>query len=247
MPGLRTTGAGVINFDHIFRNDNVSPRRASGINGQQANIPLRSVTNGNRNGTMSPMPPTPSTWAGVTSVVTTLPTPPPLVFPVTIKPTAEKKENKAGEATITTPQPKMKWNPGPRGLDESITINAAVLNKVRQRVGNAKLCNNHYLRGPCSKQDECPFEHKYKASEEDIKAIAFLTRLNPCVNGQNCEAEYCPYGHVCPSWGIDLTKAGGNRGEEGVCGAFGCRFDESGHPPGTKIKHPKKWVDYGSF
>jgi len=160
----------------------------------------------------SPAPP--STYAGVTSV----PTPPTLTLPLAVK---------NGNSPV---RPKVTWNPGPRGLDEPITVNAAVLDKIKRRTSTNKLCNNHYLRGPCAKGDDCCFEHNYKATDEDLKAIAYLTRLNPCVNGQDCDLEYCIYGHHCPS-----TAAG-------VCAQFGCRFSKEEHPPGTTIKHPKKAV-----
>jgi hypothetical protein len=162
----------------------------------------------------SPAPP--STWAGVTS--TSLSTPPPSV-PL---PLAVKNGNVSVRLKVT-------WNPGPRGLDEPITVNAATLDKIKRRTSTNKLCNNHYLRGPCAKGDECCFEHNYKATEEDLKAIAYLTRLNPCLNGQDCELEYCIYGHHCPST------------VNGVCAQFGCRFSKEEHPPNTAIKHPKKW------
>jgi hypothetical protein len=32
-----------------------------------------------------------------------------------------------------------------------------------------------------------------------LKAITYLARLNPCLNGQDCELEFCIYGHYCPS------------------------------------------------
>jgi len=67
-----------------------------------------------------------------------------------------------------------------------------------------------------------------------LKAIAYLTRLNPCLNGQECELEFCIYGHHCPSVTV------GKDGKEPVCSAFGCRFDRDAHPPGTVIKHPRK-------
>lgn len=244
---LSNTGADIMHFDHIFRNEKLIERKPSTTSmpkeGQA--LPMRPATNGKKtNGAVSPMPSAPTTWAGAAS--TPLTTPPPMVFPVAVKNAAAAATNAAGAATIISPHPKMKWSPGDRGLDEQLIISASVLKKIKERTGNNKLCNNHYLRGPCAKMDECPFEHKYKASEEDIKAISFLTRLNPCVNGQECEIE-CIYGHHCPSWGLDLSKAGGQRGEEGVCGAFGCRFGKEGHPPDTVIKHPKKWVDYGSY
>lgn len=163
----------------------------------------------------SPVPP--STWAGVTSFASPPSAPLPLV-PV-----------KNGTIQPTPARPKATWNPGPRGLDEPITVSAAILDKIKRRTSSNKLCNNHYLRGPCAKGDECCFEHNYKATEEDLKAIAYLTRLNPCVNGQECELEYCIYGHHCPST------------VNGVCQQFGCRFTKEEHPPNTIIKHPKRW------
>jgi hypothetical protein len=67
-----------------------------------------------------------------------------------------------------------------------------------------------------------------------LKAIAYLARLNPCLNGQDCELEFCIYGHHCPSV---IT---GSNGKEPVCNVFGCRFWKEDHPPGTVIKHPRK-------
>jgi len=160
----------------------------------------------------SPAPP--STWAGVTSIAA----PPPTSSPITVK-----------NGTTPTRKPAVPaWSPGPHGLDPPIVVNATILDKIKRRTTNNKLCNNHYLRGPCAKGSDCCFEHDYKATEEDLKAIAYLTRLNPCLNGQECELEYCIYGHHCPS-----TK-------DGVCTAFGCRFQKEDHPPGTVIKHPRK-------
>lgn len=246
---LQNTGADIVHFDHIFRNEKLIETKPS-TTSMQKELLIKSSTNGKKtNGTsavLSPMPPNiPATWAGaVGTPPPPLQTPPPLVFPVAVK--KETASTAASAAIIISPHPKLKWNPGPRGLDESLTISASVLKKIKERTGNNKLCNNHYLRGPCAKMDECPFEHKYKATEEDIKAISFLTRLNPCTNGQDCDIE-CIYGHHCPSWGLDLSKAGGQRGEEGVCGQFGCRFTKDGHRPDTVIRHPKKWVDYGNY
>jgi hypothetical protein len=162
--------------------------------------------------TSSPAPP--STWAGVTSLSACLPSVP--------LPLSAKDNN-------VPVRPKVTWNPGPRGLDEPIVVNAVILEKIKRRTSTNKLCNNHYLRGPCAKGDECCFEHNYKVTEEELKAIAYLTRLNPCLNGQDCEQEYCIYGHHCPST------------VNGVCAQFGCRFSKEEHPPNTIIKHPKRW------
>ena len=72
-----------------------------------------------------------------------------------------------------------------------------------------------------------------------MKAIAYLTRLNPCLNGQECEVSGCIYGHHCPS--VSFVKAaGGTGGGEWVCNGFGCRFGKEDHPPNCTIKHPRK-------
>ncbi|TAQ84104.1 hypothetical protein B7494_g7569 [Chlorociboria aeruginascens] len=176
-----------------------------------------STTNPNTNTT---------TWAGVTSIIPPLPA----ASPVSIKNgiIAPKKPT-----PIITPAD-LSWSPEPRGLDSPIAVNPGVLDKIKRRTTNNKLCNNHYLRGPCAKGDECCFEHNYDATEEDLKAIAYLTRLNPCTNGQDCDLEFCIYGHHCPS-----TTPGFN-GQPPTCTAFGCRFQKEDHPPGTVIKHPRK-------
>lgn len=82
--------------------------------------------------------------------------------------------------------------------------------------------------------DECCFEHDHKCTQDELNAIAFLARLNPCVSGQDCDTANCIYGHHCPSV---INQAG----KEPVCSQFGCKFGEDDHPPGTVIKHPKKW------
>ncbi|EJP65539.1 CCCH zinc finger DNA binding protein [Beauveria bassiana ARSEF 2860] len=115
------------------------------------------------------------------------------------------------------------WNPGARGLDEPIIVNVAVMDAVKKRKDTDKLCNNHFLRGPCAKGDGCNFVHVYKPNAEEINAIAVLARQNPCTHGQDCENWECIYGHHCPSI------------RDGVCTHPYCKFDEDQHPPGTKF------------
>ena len=87
------------------------------------------------------------------------------------------------------------WNPGRRGLDTPLQVNTLVLDAIKKRKDTDKLCNNHYLRGICAKGNSCCFEHKYKPTADEKIAIAFLARLNPCSNGQDCEVDDCVYGH----------------------------------------------------
>ncbi|KAL1860595.1 hypothetical protein Daus18300_009085 [Diaporthe australafricana] len=123
------------------------------------------------------------------------------------------------------------WNPGLRGLDPPLEVNQAALDNIKKRKDNNKLCNNHYLRGPCAKGDSCCFEHKYRPNEAEKTAIAFLARLNPCTNGQDCEVEDCIYGHHCPS-----TR-------DGLCTHPYCKFKVFEHPPGTKFRQTYQWLD----
>lgn len=87
------------------------------------------------------------------------------------------------------------WNPGSRGLDPPLEVNQAALDHIKKWKDNNKLCHNHYLRGPCARGDLCPFEHRYRPNETERAAIAFLARLTPCSNGQDCESDDCIYGH----------------------------------------------------
>lgn len=119
------------------------------------------------------------------------PPPPPLTLPFPLKPIA--RPIRAHYQQIPPQQPD--WNPGPRGLDEPITVSVAAMESIKKRKDADKLCNNHFLRGPCIKGDSCFFVHDYKPSSEEINAIAVLARQNPCANGQDCEAEDCIYGH----------------------------------------------------
>jgi hypothetical protein len=110
------------------------------------------------------------------------------------------QNSKAPKRTASQPIQKPKkeqpsWNPGARGLDPPIPIVPVILDAIKRRKDGDKLCNNHYLRGPCAKRDSCAFEHNYPASKEEKNAIALLTRLNPCTSGQDCEVEDCIYGH----------------------------------------------------
>ncbi|TQN73939.1 hypothetical protein CSHISOI_01494 [Colletotrichum shisoi] len=161
----------------------------------------------------------PSSWAGVTAKAS----PPPVIT----TPLANKTNNIPARQTPLTKPQTLAWNPGQRGLDPPIPINQVALDNIKKRTGRDKLCNNHYLRGPCAKGDECCFEHKYKPNPDEINAIALLTRLNPCTSGQDCDVDNCIYGHHCPS----VT---GN-----TCTHPYCKFGVSDHPPGTKFKNAK--------
>ncbi|KAI5466952.1 hypothetical protein BGZ63DRAFT_346469 [Mariannaea sp. PMI_226] len=160
-----------------------------------------------------------SSYANITAV----PSPPPqMIMPLAPRPLAKK----APTAPVAPPQPT--WVPEPRGLDEAVpVVTQAAMETIKRRKEHNKLCNNHYLRGPCTKIDTCLFVHNYKPSREETRALAMLARLNPCTRGQDCEVEDCIYGHHCPSF------------KDGVCGHPYCRFPVQAHPPGCKFKNSK--------
>lgn len=205
---LSAVGLRTLKFEHIFRSQKLIDRTTE----------------------FSPAS-VPSTWAGVTSI------PPPTPPTTVASPALGKTTSTAAKKPDVTSNvfARLGWVPGPRGLDPPIHVKKDVLEAVKRRTNTNKLCNNHYLRGPCSKGDECCFEHDHKATEEEIKAIAYLTRQNPCVNGQDCDNEECIYGHHCPS--VVIPSVGP---KEPTCMAFACKFYKEDHPPGTVIKHPKK-------
>ena len=121
-------------------------------------------------------------------------TPPPSVsLPIKIKPLNSRKKIVPAHKVAGPPQ--KTWNPGKRGLDPPLQVNQSVLEQVKRRRDSDKLCNNHYLRGSCSKGDDCCFQHYYEPSKDEVVAIAYLARLNPCTNGQECDVTDCIYGH----------------------------------------------------
>ncbi|KAG5997526.1 hypothetical protein E4U52_003958 [Claviceps spartinae] len=134
----------------------------------------------------------------------TLRSPPPLPpspktsLPVPPKPIARPVQVRYQQVPPQRPD----WNPGPRGLDEPIAVSVSVMESVKRRRDSEKLCNNHFLRGPCTKGARCYFVHNYIPSKEEVDAIAVLARQNPCVNGQGCKAKACIYGHHHPRRGL---------------------------------------------
>ncbi|KAI1388495.1 uncharacterized protein F4822DRAFT_429114 [Hypoxylon trugodes] len=162
--------------------------------------------------------------------------PPKITLPIPLK---EKGPPKKDVPKATSPQKELqglpapeekatpKWTLAPRGLDPPIHPEPAALERVRIRHTETKLCNNHYLRGPCE-TPRCPFEHGYKPTKSEKEVILYFCRLKPCVRGQLCEEEDCPYGHNCPA----VVK--------GTCISRVCRFRQGDHPPGTKFSGPMR-------
>ncbi|KAJ9137005.1 CCCH zinc finger dna binding protein [Coniochaeta hoffmannii] len=147
--------------------------------------------------------------------------PPKMSLPIPLQPKPAAAQRQVAQVSKSQAPP---WNPGPRGLDSPLNVSQAALDNVKKRKDSDKLCNNHYLRGPCSKGDDCCFEHKYKPTNEEVVAIAYLTRLNPCTAGQDCDVDNCIYGHHCPTV------------RDGRCTHPNCKFLPEQHPPGTILR-----------
>lgn len=201
---ITSTGVHVWKLDDVFRTDKLVDRSPTSVHALASPLPQ----------------------AISYATVTQRASPPPQIT----LPLAPKSTNTPVRVAAKPVQPL--WNPGQRGIDPPIPINQGVLDQIKKRKDNDKLCNNHYLRGPCSKGDACCFEHDYKPSQDELRAISFLARLNPCTNGQDCDVENCIYGHHCPSV------------VNGVCTHPFCKFHPHEHPPGTKLKTTKKTYDY---
>ncbi|KAK0706716.1 hypothetical protein B0T26DRAFT_657086 [Lasiosphaeria miniovina] len=230
---LIATGANILNLnDDLFRSDklvdkvptSLSLPSAGGGGGVGANG-LGNAANGvvgpgtiltpAASATSTPSTAPATTWARAISNASP---PPQITLPLQPRPVNTPARAAAQQAK---PAP---WNPGPRGVDSPITVVQSALDNIKKRKDNNKLCNNHYLRGPCVKGDACCFEHRYKPTKDEIVAIAFLARLNPCTSGQECEVKDCIYGHHCPSV------------RDGMCTHPYCKFGTADHPPGTKFR-----------
>ncbi|KAI0914620.1 hypothetical protein F4824DRAFT_486740 [Ustulina deusta] len=205
-------GTEIIRFQDIFRSDKLTDRRtvsSHSIHSVQSGSSISTSTSGLPN----------ISYATVTQKASP---PPQITLPI---PLAPKTTNSS--LRVVKQPPKPAWNPGPRGLDAPIPLNQIALETIKKRKDNNKLCNNHFLRGPCAKGDDCCFVHDYSPNKDEKNAIAFLARLNPCTNGQDCDVDNCIYGHHCPSV------------VNGICTHPFCKFRPEEHPPGTKLRYNK--------
>lgn len=210
-PELKATGVPVVRLSKdLFRGDRLVERTsayASSAAIARAASPAGSVSSSGAN----------SSNISYANAITNGTPPPVMSLPLapSNKNSPRSKSNASTPSAATTPgaggpaqyqtippqQPD--WNPGSRGLDEPITVNVAVMEAVKKRKDTDKLCNNHFLRGPCAKGEACNFVHDYKPNGEEIHAIAVLARQNPCTHGQDCENWECIYGHHvsrCKRW-----------------------------------------------
>lgn len=196
----------VIEFDDIFRPTKLISDKTSALAmGNDRTLPIKTHTTATTSmpttqaavltpatSTASLSPPN-NSWAKITKSATP---PPQLTMPL------PPKQNKS-KAAASKAQAQPAWSPGPRGIDPTVTVGASAMENIKRRAGNEKLCNNHYLRGPCGRMDICPFVHNYKATQDDLLALAMLSRQNPCTAGQDCDVDDCIYGHhVSPLTGL---------------------------------------------
>ncbi|KAI1178181.1 C-x8-C-x5-C-x3-H type zinc finger protein-like protein [Nemania sp. FL0916] len=209
---IASIGTGIIRFQDVFRSDSLTDKRTVSSHSVQSVRSTSSIS---------------TSTSGLPSIsyakITQNASPPPqITLPIPLAP----KPTNSSLRVIKQPL-KPSWCPGPRGLDAPIPLNQTALETIKRRKDNNKLCNNHFLRGPCAKGDECCFVHDYTPTKDEKNAIAFLARLNPCTNGQDCEVDNCIYGHHCPSV------------VNGICTHPFCKFRPEEHPPGTKLRSAK--------
>ncbi|KAI1262267.1 C-x8-C-x5-C-x3-H type zinc finger protein-like protein [Xylariaceae sp. FL1019] len=209
---IASTGVNLLNFKEVFRSQKLIPQRM---------MSMDSVQSGSSRSPVVSAPGTPI-FSYATAIQKPASPPPVINLPIKLKPLAPKTPNIPKKQT-----PPPAWNPGPRGLDVPIPLTQSALDTIKKRKDNNKLCNNHFLRGPCAKGEDCCFVHDYRPNKEEKNAIAFLARQNPCTNGQDCDVVNCIYGHHCPSV------------VNGICTHPFCKFRPEEHPPGTKLRVAK--------
>jgi hypothetical protein len=232
---VATLGLDTIRFKDIFRSDKLTDRRTV------SNHSVQSRQSGSSASTSTSERPGVVSYAMVTRKASP---PPQITLPIPLAPKT------ANSAIRLVKQPaKPAWNPGPRGLDAPIPLNQVALETIKKRKDNNKLCNNHFLRGPCAKGDTCCFVHDYTPNKDEKNAIAFLARLNPCTNGQACDVENCIYGHhvsaaPCLITCVFFVRSGRLADltlqcpsvVNGICTHPFCKFGAEDHPPGTKLR-----------
>lgn len=234
---VTSIGTEIIRFHDVFRSDKLTDRRTVSSHS------VHSVQSGSSISTSTSALPNIS-YATVTRKASP---PPQITLPIPLVP----KTTNTPVRVVKQP-PKPSWNPGPRGLDTPIPLSQIALETIKKRKDNNKLCNNHFLRGPCAKGDECCFVHDYTPNKDEKNAIAFLARLNPCTNGQDCEVDNCIYGHHVRTALISpyftrlhcLNTTFANIFQcpsvvNGICTHPFCKFRPEEHPPGTKIRSVK--------
>lgn len=217
---LKTLGLPIISYTDIFRTEKPVDRVQPVESASQAPPSGVNIT-ASKTSTAASSPAT--TWAGITTAASTL-----SISPAgTEVPPVISIKNARG--AVRPPE----WVPEPRGLDPFVTPNLHSLADIKRKTGSEKLCNNYFLRGACSKGNECPYKHRPKLGEDDLNALAYLSRLNPCQQGQYCPDYTCVYGHHCPAYKLEKKS----NGEMAYYCRWYCKFDEEGHPPGTIMSY----------
>ncbi|KAF2272653.1 uncharacterized protein EI97DRAFT_202007 [Westerdykella ornata] len=84
------------------------------------------------------------------------------------------------------------------------------------RIKKIKLCNVHFLRGPCPHGPKCAHLHDWHPTRDELATLRLVARMAPCQNGSGCEDAKCIYGHRCPA----------PRARNGVKGTRSCIFGE---------------------
>ena len=81
-------------------------------------------------------------------------------------------------------------------VDPALHVDEALAEKLRHRI--PRLCNPHYLRGPCTDQ-YCTYDHTASLTDEELEALKYLNRSQPCERSSECTSAACLKGHMCPN------------------------------------------------
>ena len=63
-----------------------------------------------------------------------------------------------------------------------------------KRIQSLKLCHGFYLHNDCP-NDPCPFNHRYRPNEFELRTLRSLNKATVCKYGRNCHNKNCTYGH----------------------------------------------------
>ena len=186
VPNFKTT-----RFESVFKSTKLQPR--------QAPVPLSTVR------TLAPPPFTglpaksPTPPQSQTPAAPALAVPPVMTYartaiaPRSVPTSSETQATRSNSTSSSSTASTIYHNKYGQRVDAPLKVSHTIVNSLRAR----KLCNNYHLLGDCSAGDLCKHEHGNKLSPQQLQALRYLARLNPCYYGLSCDDEYCIAGHRC--------------------------------------------------
>ncbi|EXJ70670.1 uncharacterized protein A1O5_05660 [Cladophialophora psammophila CBS 110553] len=86
-----------------------------------------------------------------------------------------------------------------RRIDVPVQLEAdpALLSKLRER--QPRLCNAHYLLASGCTNETCSYDHTATLTDDETRALLYLSRCQLCPQGSWCTSKTCVKGHICPN------------------------------------------------